>query len=145
MLTFEHATPDEFIEALSLMKENEEAEPEPVTGAISWDQEWAQNNYQDKDNYSIFRAGYWIGFLSLEVLPDALFVHTLQLTPEAQGNIWGYRVYEWILAKAESFGKHRIECNVLKDSSASALYLRLGFELVHTDNHLSQMRLIFAS
>ena len=55
MLTVEHATPDEFIEALSLMKENE---AQVVIAGLSWDQEWAQNNYQDKDNYSIFRAGY---------------------------------------------------------------------------------------
>ncbi len=141
MLTIEHATPDEFIEALSLMKENEAQEAIPQ---LRWDQEWAQNNYQDKDNYSIFRDGCWIGFLSLEILPDALFVHTLQLTPEAQGNIWGYRVYEWILAKAASFGKYRIECNVLKDSSASQLYSRLGFELLHTDKYLSKMQLTFS-
>lgn len=142
MLTVEKATPDEFIKALSLMKEYE---AQVLIPGLSWDQEWTQNNYQDKDNYSIFRAGYWIGFLSLEVLPDALFVHTLQLTPEAQGSIWGFRVYEWILAKAESLGKHRIECNAVKDSSASKLYLRLGFELVHTDNYLSKMQFIFAS
>jgi hypothetical protein len=142
MLTVEHATPDEFIEALSLIKEHEAQVEIP---GLSWDQEWAQSNYQDKDNYSIFRAGDWIGFLSLELLPDALFVHTLQLTPEAQGSIWGFRVYEWILIKAASFGKHRIECNVLKDSSASALYLRLGFELVHTDTYLSKMQFTFAS
>ena len=142
MLTVEHATPDEFIEALSLMKWNE---ARAVIPGLSWDQEWAQNNYQDKNNYSIFRAGHWIGFLSLEVLPDVLFVHTLQLTPEAQGNIWGFRVYEWVLAKAGSHGKNRIECNVLKDSPASAIYLRLGFELVHTDKYLSTMQLTIAS
>ena len=123
------------------MKDNEAQE---VIPGLPWDQEWAQDNYQDKDNYSIFRGRCWIGFLSLEILPDALFVHTLQLTPEAQGNIWGYRVYEWILAKAASLGKYRIDCNVLKDSSASALYLRLGFELVRTDNFLSKMQLTFA-
>ena len=124
------------------MKENE-AETE-IPG-LSWDQEWAVNNYKDKDNYSIFRAGDWIGFLSLEVLPDALFVHTLQLIPQAQGSIWGFRVYEWILAKAQSFGKRRIECNVVKDSSASAMYLRLGFELVHSDDYLSTMHFTLAS
>ncbi len=142
MLSVEPATPDEFIEALSLMKWNEAQAEIP---GLSWDQEWAHNNYQDKDNYSIFRDGNWIGFLSIEALSDALFVHTLQLTPEAQGNIWGYRVYEWILAKAGSTGLNRIECNVLKDSPASALYLRLGFELVKTDKYLSTMQLTLTS
>lgn len=142
MLTVERATPEEFIEALSLMKLNEAQAAIP---GISWDQEWAQSNYQDKENYSIFRADDWIGFLSIEVLSDALFVHTLQLTPEAQGNIWGYRVYEWILAKAGSIDMNRIECNVLKNSTASALYLRLGFELVKTDKYLSTMQLTLTS
>lgn len=141
MLTVKPATSDEFIEALSLMKEYEDAVPIP---GLSWDQDWAQTNYQDKDNYSLFRSEIWIGFLSLEVLPDALFVHTLQLTPEAQGSIWGYRVYEWILAKGRCLGKHHIECNVVADSSASALYLRLGFELVHTENYLSNMQFTLA-
>ena len=103
MLLVERATPNEFIEALSLMKRNEAQIAIP---GLSWDQEWARNNYQHKDNYSIFKAAHWIGFLSLEVMPNALFVHTLQLTPEAQGSIWGFRVYEWILAKAESLGKN---------------------------------------
>lgn len=142
MLLVERATPNEFIEALSLMKRNEAQIAIP---GLSWDQEWAWNNYQHKDNYSIFKAAHLIGFLSLEVMPNALFVHTLQLTPEAQGSIWGFRVYEWILAKAESLGKNRIECNVLKDSPASAIYLRLGFELVKTDKYLSQMRLTLTS
>ena len=124
------------------MKENEAQTEIP---GLSWDQEWAQNNYKDKDNYSILKAGNWIGFLSLEVLPDALFVHTLQLIPEIQGSIWGFRVYEWILAEAQSFGKRRIECNVVKDSPASAMYLRLGFELVHTDKYLSRMHFTLAS
>ena len=140
MLTVKPATSDEFTEALALMKEYEDQVPIP---GVSWDQEWAENNYQNKDNYSLFRAGIWIGFLSLEVLPDALFVHTLQLTPQAQGSIWGYRVYEWILARGRSLGKDRIECNVAKESSTSALYLRLGFELVKTENYLSYMRFTF--
>lgn len=142
MLSIERATPEEFIEALSLMKWNETQAAIP---GMSWDQEWAQRNYQDKDNYSIFRAGDWIGFLSIEVLSDALFVHTLQLTPEAQGNIWGYRVYEWILSKAVSIDVNRIECNVLKNSKVSALYLRLGFELVKTDKYLSRMQFTLTS
>lgn len=142
MLSIERATPEEFIEALSLMKWNEAQAAIP---GMSWDQEWAQRNYQDKDNYSIFRAGDWIGFLSIEVLSDALFVHTLQLTPEAQGNIWGYRVYEWILSKAVSIDVNRIECNVLKNSKVSALYLRLGFELVKTDKYLSRMQFTLTS
>jgi hypothetical protein len=142
LLTVKRASSAEFIEALSLMKRYE---ARVLIPGLPWDQEWVQNNYQDKDNYSIFKAGYWIGFLSLEVLPDALFIHTLQLTPEAQGSIWGFRVYEWILAKAKSIDKHRIECNVVKDSSASTLYLRLGFELVHTDKRLSRMHFTIVS
>ena len=141
MLTFEHATPEEFTEALCLMKESEAREPIPH---LSWDQEWAWNNYQDKDYYSIFKDGCWIGFLSLEIMTDALFIHTLQQIPEAQGNIWGYRVYECMLAKSASFGKYRIECNVLNNGSALTMYWRLGFVLVHTDKYLSRMQLNFS-
>ena len=47
MLTVKPATSHEFIEALALMKKYEDQVP--IAG-VSWDQEWAENNYQDKES-----------------------------------------------------------------------------------------------
>jgi hypothetical protein len=57
-------------------------------------------NYSDKDNYSIFDGNDWIGFLSLELQPDCLFIHTLQLIPGVHGRNVGLWVFQWIQDKA---------------------------------------------
>ena len=139
MLELKVATSSEFDDALALMKKN--MGPELMSRGIEWDDAWNRSNYIDNDNYSIFSRADWIGFLSLEHKQDCLFINTLQLIPEAQGKNFGYRVYEWIKAEAESSGKPRIECRALVNSSVVAAYLRLGFEVVKTENVLCELRL----
>ena len=106
MFTVEPATADEFTKALSLMRQN--MEQSLVSRGLAWDDDWTRTNYKEKENYSLFRGGYWIGFLSLEVCPDSAYVHTLQLTREAQGSVYGSRTCQWITAKAKSLGKQKI-------------------------------------
>ena len=139
MLELKTTTSGEFEDALALMKKN--MGPELKSRGIVWDDAWNRSHYIDNDNYSIFSREDWIGFLSLEHKQDCLFIHTLQLIPEAQGKNFGYRVYEWIRAEAGSSGKSRIGCRALASSPVVASYLRLGFELVKTENVLCEMRL----
>ena len=96
---------------------------------VPWDQDWIAKNYIDKDSYSIVCSGRWRGCLSLEWRGRALFIHTLQLTREAQGSIYGYRVYQWLVSQAESRGKTDILCKTFRNSPLLRLYKRLGFSL----------------
>lgn len=119
------------------MKENMESLL--VSCGLSWDEEWNHRNYISKDNYSIFSNGEWIGFLSLGVMRDCLFIHTMQLTKNAQGSIFGYRVFEWIRAKADSTGRSQIGCKAFSDSSSASLYKRLGFKIVKSEGSFCEM------
>lgn len=108
---------------------------------ILWDGDWHRENYICKDNYSIFRGDDWIGFLSLELEQTCLFIHTLQLTSSAQGKIFGYRVFEWIEAKAKSMQCRQIGCRAFKNSPVISLYERMGFKIINIDGVLCEMRL----
>ena len=56
----------EYEQAFRLMRENMSAYLD--AHQIPWDREWVEENYRDKENYSIFRDGAWVGFLSIEWL-----------------------------------------------------------------------------
>ena len=142
MLVIQPTSADEFAIALSLMKEN--MEPVLLNNGLSWDDEWNYNNYINEDNYSIFNKGDWIGFLSLELREDCLFVNTLQLTKDSQGSTFGYRVYEWVRAKADSTSSRHIGCKAFSSSSAASLYERIGFKIVKTEGSFCEMRLDLA-
>lgn len=116
-------------------------EPQLVICGLNWDDEWHRRNYISKDNYSIFSGDSWIGFLSLEILQDCLFINTMQLTSNAQGSIFGYRVYEWIRAKALSVDCSKLGCKTFKDSPVASLYRRLGFQIVECEGFFCEMRL----
>jgi GNAT superfamily N-acetyltransferase len=97
---------------------------------LPWNQGWIEENYLTNDNYSIFGSGRWRGFLSLEWRDRELFIHTLQLSPEAQGSVYAYRVYQWLLRETESRGKTQIHCRTFTGSPMIRLYERLGFTAV---------------
>jgi hypothetical protein len=139
VLAIQPCSTSEFTAALALMKEN--MEPQLVSCGLSWDDGWHRHNYISKDNYSIFSSNGWIGFLSLEVRQDCLFINTLQLASNAQGSILGYRVYEWIRAKALSVNCSKLGCKSFKDSPVVSLYKRLGFEIVESEGFFCEMRL----
>jgi hypothetical protein len=142
MLVIKPSSTKEFSAALSLMKQNMESLL--VSCGLSWDEQWNQSNYISKDNYSIFSNGDWIGFLSLDLMEDCLFVHTMQLTKAAQGSTFGYRVYEWIRAKADSAGCRQIGCKAFSASSVVSTYKKIGFKIVETQGSFCEMRLNLA-
>lgn len=117
--------PHEYDLAFRTMREN--MEPYHKAHALPWNQDWIEENYLDKDNYSIFCSGRWRGFLSLEWGDRGLFIHSLQLSSEAQGNVYGYRVYQWLMRQTESRGKIEMMCRTFRDSPLVQLYQRLGF------------------
>ena len=131
----------EYDAAFELMRENMEIYHE--AHKIPWDQDWVNSNYRNKENYSVFRRCEWIGFLSIEWLVDAAFIHTLQLAKSVQGGIFGIRVFEWILAQAEEREIFNIACKSFRDNPALELYRKLGFEVAAEEGVLLELHLSF--
>lgn len=125
MLKLTAAEEAEFDRGLKLMRINMSAELEMK--GILWDENWNRGNYESLDNYSVFLRGHWIGFVSIEIILDALFVHTVQLTPEFQGNIYGMKLFQWLRAEALASNKKLIRCSAIEGSQVIEQYSRLGF------------------
>lgn len=127
MLQIEPTTTDEFESALDLMQKNM-AQLLSDHG-IAWDRSWHRRNYEGRHNYSIRNKGAWIGFVSLEFQNYRLFVHTLQLIPNAQGNIYGSLVFQWLKEQSSIRGLKSLACNTIAGSPLVDLYQRLGFKV----------------
>lgn len=125
MFEIRAATQDELEPALRLMKLN--MTPCLLANGITWNEDWHRANYADKDNYSIVSGKRWIGFLSLELEQECLFIHTLQLIPDVQGNIYGFRIFEWLKARAMAANSSGIGCRAFSNSPVVQMYSRLGF------------------
>ena len=125
MLKLIAAKQPDFERGLILMQINMSATLEEK--GIPWDDDWNRENYSSLDNYSILLRGQWIGFISIEIMQDSLFVHTVQLSPEYQGNIYGMKIYQWLCERARESGKDLIRCSAIEGSSVVEQYFRLGF------------------
>ena len=118
--------------AMQTMRENMISYHEQY--GLPWNQDWVDRNYRHNENYSIFSATNWIGFLSLEWRDSDLFIHTLQLARQAQGSVYGARVYQWILEQMKVRGRDNITCKTFRGSSLVDLYRRMGFtEVAYED------------
>lgn len=125
---------DEYAPAFRLMRENMDSYHR-IHG-IPWDQSWIEENYAGKDNYSVFSRNLWVGFISLQWGCSDVFVHTLQLSKSAQGSVYGYRVYNWLLQQAEVRCVKTIRCKTFVNSPLENLYQKLGFSIVTTEKCL---------
>ena len=67
-----------------------------------WNIEKIEKNYIDKENYSIYRNNVFVGFLSLEVIYNGIFIHTLQVEQKYQNRFVGYNAYLYLCAKAKN-------------------------------------------
>lgn len=127
MLKLVAAQQSEFDKGLVLMRTNMSATLRER--GIPWNDEWNRKHYASLDNYSVFLRDEWIGFISMEDMQDALFVHSLQLSPEYQGNIYGIKLFQWLCARALKSDKNFIRCRAIEGSSVVEQYSRLGFEV----------------
>lgn len=111
-----------------------------------WNEDQFKEKWQDNKNFAIRVNGEWVGFLSLKVLTDMLYLRDLQLLPDWQRRGIGSACLEWIISLARQpeislqtadthemkIQKHlrALRLRVFSDSSALALYERHGFEQV---------------
>ena len=130
MLSLITAEEPEFESALLLMRFNMAATLEKK--GIAWDDDWNRKHYDSLDNYSIFLRDQWIGFISMEVMQDALYVHTIQLCPQYQGNIYGMKLFRLLCARALESDRNLIRCSAIDGSSVVQQYIRLGFVVEST-------------
>ena len=139
MLRIATSTGDEFESALHLIEEN--MAPVLSCHGLSCDRSWNRTNLEKRDNYSIFVDRHWVGFLSLETSDKRLFVHTLQLLPARQGNIYGLLVFRWLGEQAKEKSVNMLACKAVRDSAAASLYHRLGFSITAEDGALIELEL----
>ncbi len=139
MLKLAVANSSEFDKGLILMRTNMLVTLEGK--GIPWDDDWNRKHYSLLDNYSVFLRDHWKGFISIEDMQDALFVHTLQLSPEYQGNIYGIKLFQWLRARALCSDKNFIRCRAVEGSSVVELYSRLGFAVEGTSGVLVSLAL----
>ncbi|RLA58568.1 MAG: hypothetical protein DRQ89_15220, partial [Epsilonproteobacteria bacterium] len=128
MITIQPVREADYQFAFRLMRENMSAYLE--AHQIPWDQEWVEANYRDKENYSIFHDGVWVGFLSIEWRDVSLFVHTLQLRKAVQGGIIGSRVLDFLLQQVADKNVSQMECKIIVGNPVLELYRRLGFKVI---------------
>ena len=79
VLPFVAANQSEFDKGLIQTWENMSAMREGK--GIQWDDGWCWEHNSSLKNYSVFRRGQWIGFVSTEDVQDALFAHVPQPSP----------------------------------------------------------------
>ena len=111
-----------------------------------WDVEQFEEKWQDNKNFAVRINGEWIGFLSLKILPDMLYLRDLQLLPDWQRRGIGSACLTWLISLAHQPGislqtadihemkiqKHvsSLRLRVFSDSPALALYERHGFVML---------------
>lgn len=78
----------------------------------------------------LFRQGQPIGFLSLREEPKGLYLETLQLVQQHQGQGIGTAMIRIIENIAMRKAKDKIRLRVFKRNPAQSLYHRLGFKVV---------------
>ncbi|MEP4147676.1 MAG: GNAT family N-acetyltransferase [Halioglobus sp.] len=139
MLELAATKPSELEKGLTLMRTNMSATLE--ARGVPWDDDWNRKHYSSLDNYSVFLRDQWIGFISIEEIQDTLFVHTLQLSPEYQGNVYGIKLFQWLCAQALGSDKNFIRCRAIEGSSVVELYSRLGFAVEGTSGVLVSLAL----
>ena len=125
MLKLIAAEQAEFDRGIMLMRLNMSAALEK--NGIPWDDDWNREHYGSLDNYSVLLRDHWIGFVSIELMLDALFVHTVQLAPGYQGNLYGMKIFQWLRSRALENNKKLIRCRAIEGSQVIEQYSRLGF------------------
>lgn len=76
-----------------------------------------------------------------ELKKDELHIHTLQVAPELQNKLTGFKLFRWYWKTANNVNVKAITCGVYASNPAFAMYLRMGFIEVGRDNGVVQLTL----
>jgi ribosomal protein S18 acetylase RimI-like enzyme len=105
---------------------------------IGWDESKQSASFANQwrlDEVRIIVAdGEDIGWLQTALIRDTVFLKQLYIDPSRQGMGIGTRVLGIIIEKASK--KYMpVALAVMKNNPAQRLYSRLGFEIIHADQH----------
>ena len=107
-----------------------------------WNNEKIKKNYIDKENYSIYRNEIFVGFLSLEIIENGIFIHTLQVEPKYQNRFVGYNAYLFLCGKARNIELRSLVCCVFENNTiALEIYSCLGFIEVSREKGILRLEL----
>jgi ribosomal protein S18 acetylase RimI-like enzyme len=116
---------------------------EVVVATWGWDEAWQRGDFDRRfDSYRvrvIDRQGLPIGAVFLEWLPNAIYLHEIQLLPPHQRAGMGSEVIRTLLAEAAGCGLSVSLSVVQANGKAQRLYARLGFKVTGTDGPFVRM------
>ena len=109
-----------------------------------WDESWQQEDFDRRfREYTVSiieKDGRAAGALLLELKPDSIYIHEVQVLPEHQGLGIGRAVVQWVIAQAASRGVG-VTLSVLEvNPRARQLYERLGFQVTAFEAPFFRMR-----
>ncbi|NBB09579.1 GNAT family N-acetyltransferase [Pseudomonas sp. SLFW] len=109
---------------------------------LVWQPEAFDTEWPNRESYVVEQAGKAIGFLSLTLESDYLYIRDIQLIEAYRGEGVGQWVMVWVLQLARARGCARVRLKVFKNNPASGLYLRLGYRHVGEEPALYWMEYV---
>ena len=117
---------------------------EVVEQTWGWDEAWQRSDFDRRfDNYSasiVESDSQSVGGLLLEITPDSIYIHELQLLPSYQGGGIGTAVVRHVIAQGVERGVPVILSVVPANHRAQRLYERLGFTVTGVEAPFIRMR-----
>lgn len=128
------ASREEFERGMAIMQLN--MQPLYAARALRWKQDSIERHFAAMENYSIRNGDAWRGFVSLEWLEQAMFIHTFQLDPRFQGGPIGVGALQALERLCLARDVREMRWRAFRGSAAAALYEKLGLEATHENDHL---------
>jgi ribosomal protein S18 acetylase RimI-like enzyme len=133
-----HPASEEDCRAL-LVLAREQMSPYFERQGLEWDEQKREARLRESEVYRIVDPDLR-GYLQLGQKDDKLFLFTLHILPEHQGNGLGTAVVSEIKRMASERGCSALRLGSFKSNRASELYKRLGFEVFKENDFFEWLR-----
>ncbi len=109
---------------------------EVMSRTVGWDEHRHLSEPVDPASYQlVYRGTERIGFLRERLEKDCLYLVTIQLLSHERGNGVGTYLLSLVEEHARGAEKACVRLRVFRENRASALYRRLGYTVVASDDH----------
>lgn len=106
---------------------------------IHWDDEMFDESWLHFDNFEIYNSGQRVGIVRFSHEDNAVYLRDLQIDAHHQNKGAGAATIHFAKQYCQQAAKSELRLRVFSDNPAKALYERLGFVTVGTDDSLIRM------
>ena len=107
-----------------------------MSRSFGWDETRHQQEPRFPERYRMIQRDHEIiGFFSIRPETSFLYLETIQLLPPYRNKGYGAALFEHIENLAKSKNLFTIRLRVFKENPAHALYQRLGYKIIETDEY----------